>query len=135
MIRAMTGTEGVEAVVVCDVCGQRITDSSAGLAHYRSDGNTAAGFQDVFHVHKGSCHQRAQQAHGNPDRPWHELIVHVEELVRNTGTSVKDVVLRSAARRGLEPDRYNRLCEQLDRVCDLLNEDAVLAAPQGTPLQ
>jgi hypothetical protein len=121
MIRAQRTAAAVAAVIICDVCRQRITDSSSGAVHYRGDSG-ADGFCDVFHVHKGACQARAEAQHGQPSRPWHELIEHLNELRRNSGTSFKALVLREAGQ-ALPADRYNHLCEKMDEVCTLLGAD------------
>lgn len=43
--------------------------------------------------------------------------------VRNTGMSVKDIVLKKAGSRDMPLDRFDRLCETMDEVCGLVGPD------------
>jgi hypothetical protein len=103
------------------VCGERIIDSSAGAVHYRADQPQEERFHDVFHVHKGICQQKAEQHHGSAGRPWHELIGHLNELRRNSGTTFKDLIMKEVGEQGLPPDRFEqirRLANEISQTLD-----------------
>ena len=122
MLKLQHTAQGPKAVVMCDACGRQVLDSSAGLAYLPAGGDELL---DLFHVHKGTCRDTAAAQHGATSGTWQDLIGHLNDLRRHTGTSFKDLVLKEAGQQNLGLDRYNRLVAAVNEVTALLEDPAV----------
>ena len=73
-------------VVVCDICGDMIGDCTYGAAVFRDPKPTNENVKvDVLHVHKGTCHDKADERFNeNKDCGWQELAMHLYLLCSNT---------------------------------------------------
>jgi hypothetical protein len=83
MIKALSLRGRVCPVIVCDVCGQRITGKRRGLAVWDADRP-----QDGYkHVHVGGCDLSI-----DPDGQLfcHDIDAHVIYLKRNLGITVRE---------------------------------------------
>lgn len=85
-------------IVICDVCQKRIESSEAAAAVFqRSDIEVDGDVSQVLHVHKGQCHDDAEQKIGNgKGAPWQELDHHIYFLIGNVGTTPKIIAERGA---------------------------------------
>lgn len=89
-------------VIVCDVCGERITDGAMAAAVSGELGisHEVDSLFDVIFVHKGKCHTRAENKVRSEKKGidtdthivgWTELRTFLSYLVHNTGFKLEDL--------------------------------------------
>ncbi|MDV6030376.1 MAG: hypothetical protein F9B45_09770 [Phycisphaera sp. RhM] len=68
----------VAPIIVCDHCGEPITDAGMAVAVFTDD-------LDLFHAHKLACHNAIDAQHGidGLPLPWTELGTHLALLTSN----------------------------------------------------
>lgn len=78
-------------VIVCDICGERLSDASKAAVVFQS-AQTAGAKLKPLHVHKGridgrTCHQEAESLLGAPKVSvgWDELMNIMIDLAHNVG--------------------------------------------------
>lgn len=80
-------------IIVCDICGQHIKDAEDAVAVNTSpsDNNEVL---DVLHVHRGDCHNSADQKLGGV-AGYSDMDFHLFNLIHNSGLSLDKLRERS----------------------------------------
>lgn len=91
-------------IVVCDVCGDMISDYAEGGVVFP---DPPAGANNVhveaLHIHKGACHDKAEARFQDGRCGWDELGLHLYRLCANTGIDTGQFIE--------ERERHKRLSE------------------------
>lgn len=92
MISEISTAKGSGPCFFCDTCGKTIRDNLAAALFVRPEG---AEVNEIFHVHKGVCHDTLESGLRVkfPDRAvvWDELAFHVLCLMHNSGITEEDM--------------------------------------------
>jgi hypothetical protein len=84
------------AILVCDVCLERIADASYAAAVFKSESNVGDIF-DVLHAHKGACHDEAEKRLGGKAQTgWEEMKVHLIQVCHNASSPVASLARMDA---------------------------------------
>lgn len=82
MIRMILREGRCGPLVVCDICGDMISDADEGVAVFQGEPHENSKF-DVIHAHKDRCHTLAEKRIGST-ADWQELGLHLYWLCKNT---------------------------------------------------
>ena len=105
MIQAIDTEKGNAPIIVCDHCGERITDArSAGVVTPDSD-RYPNGNRRILHLHNGKCLE-AVAISENEKRTCVELPRHLRLLIENVDLSLEGLIQRKKIDK--EQGRTNR---------------------------
>jgi len=81
-------------VVVCDICGQQITEARNGaVANTWTEDIQEPGYVEILYAHKGACHDIAEARLSQKSQTigWEELSHHLLYVVRNAGLTIENL--------------------------------------------
>ncbi len=82
----MIQTQSSGPIIVCDICGKRITDAKMALAVMPNSKKYQNGNGRVLHVHKESCQAEVDEQEGTD-----ELTRHIRHLITNVNLTLKEL--------------------------------------------
>ena len=91
MILVQFKNAGYAAVIVCDICQQRISDGGLAVAVFPHVDHESSELLPVLHAHKGPCHHAAEAKLGG-NTGWEELANHLLEMAHNSGLSPEALI-------------------------------------------
>lgn len=92
MIKILHASQRTCPIVVCDICGDMISDVLEGAAVFGCRGEENAK-SEVLHAHKGKCHDKAEERFGQ-NAGWDELGRHLYLICLNTGIKYDEEAAR-----------------------------------------
>jgi hypothetical protein len=92
MISVIYSSDRFIPVIICDQCGERITDAKMAAAVSKSRDVQEGEELKVAHVHKGACQIAVEAQIGSTG--WSEMMDHILHLCTNIGLSLEDLIRR-----------------------------------------
>jgi hypothetical protein len=81
------------AVIVCDICQQRISDGGLAVAVFRHIDHESSELLPVLHAHKGPCQDAAEAKLGGKENTGQEeLANHLLQMAHNSGLSPEALI-------------------------------------------
>jgi hypothetical protein len=91
MIQGSSTGAGISPVVICDHCGQQITDVNLASVLIPDSNPYPNGNKRVLHSHKGKCHDALEKKEGNIVT-WIEMSSYFSRVLKTVNLPPKDLI-------------------------------------------